>query len=151
MNGQIYLSYWKYFSRIYSIRTILCICKLFNVKKFKIKLLGAYQLASGQPVVRSAFTLDFAIMTNSNTMAVPPSNSPGLIRLRLPSQASINPVPPTRPSPESSPQLFALEQSLRQLIQNLLETAIMVHDLEEGSGELLFQKMYFFSQMLSHF
>ena len=81
-------------------------------------------------------------MTNTDAMAVPPSNSPGLIRLRLPSQASANAAPPPRPPPESSPQLVALEQSLRQLIQSLLETAITVHDLEEGTGELLFQKMY---------
>ena len=74
-------------------------------------------------------------------MAVPPSNSPGLIRLRLPSMSAASSAPPTRLPPESSPQLLALEQSLRQLIQSLLETAIMVHDLEEGSGELLFQKM----------
>ena len=84
-------------------------------------------------------------MTNSDAMAVPPSNMPGLIRLRLPSQASASSAPPSRHPPESSPQLFALEQSLRQLIQSLLETAIMVHDLEEGNGELLFQKMYYLS------
>jgi hypothetical protein len=82
-------------------------------------------------------------LTNPNTMAIPPSNSPGLVRLRLPSQASINTGPPSHLPPDSSPQLLALEQSLRQLIQSLLETAIMVHDLEEGSGELLFQKMYY--------
>jgi hypothetical protein len=81
-------------------------------------------------------------MTNPDAMAVPPSNSPGLIRLRLPSQASIHSVPPPRIPQDSSPQLLALEQSLRQLIQSLLETAIMVHDLEEGTGDLLFQKMY---------
>ena len=81
-------------------------------------------------------------MTNPDTMAVPPSNSPSLIRLRLPSQSSAHTVPPARLPPDSSPHLLALEQSLRQLIQSLLETAIMVHDLEEGSGELLFQKMY---------
>jgi hypothetical protein len=85
-------------------------------------------------------------MTNPNTMAVPPSTSPGLIRLRLPSQSSANSAPPAHLPPESSPELFALEQSLRQLIQSLLETAIMVHDLEEGSGELLFQKMHFFHE-----
>ena len=79
-------------------------------------------------------------MTNPDAMAVPPSNSPGLIRLRLPSQATTNSGPPNRPQ-DSSPQLLALEQSLRQLIQSLLETAIMIHDLEEGSGELLSQKM----------
>jgi hypothetical protein len=45
----------------------------------------------------------------------------------------------------------ALEQSLRQLIQSLLETAIMVHDLEDGSGELLFQKMYLPRVLLFHF
>jgi len=81
-------------------------------------------------------------MTNPNAMAVPPSTSPGLIRLRLPSQASTNSLPPARLPQDSSPQLMALEQSLRQLIQSLLETAIMVHDLEDGSGDLLFQKMY---------
>jgi len=81
-------------------------------------------------------------MTNPDTMAVAPSNSPGLIRLRLPSLSSTNSAPPARLPPDSSPQLLALEQTLRQLIQSLLETAIMVHDLEEGSGELLFQKMY---------
>jgi hypothetical protein len=85
---------------------------------------------------------DPTIMTNPDTMAVPPSNSPGLIRLRLPSQASTNSAPPPRPPPESSPQLVSLEQSLRQLIQSLLEAAITIHDLEEGTGELLFQKMY---------
>jgi hypothetical protein len=82
------------------------------------------------------------IMTNPNAMAVPPSTSPGLIRLRLPSQVSTNSLPPARLPQDSSPQLMALEQSLRQLIQSLLETAIMVHDLEDGSGDLLFQKMY---------
>src|SRR6202035_209276 len=81
-------------------------------------------------------------MTNPDAMAVPPAISPGLIRLRLPSQASINSTPPARLPQDSSPQLLSLEQSLRQLIQSLLETAIMVHDLEEGTGELLFQKMY---------
>jgi hypothetical protein len=81
-------------------------------------------------------------MTNPDTMAVPPSNSPGLIRLRLPSQQSATTLPPSHNPPDSSPQLQQLEQSLRQLIQSLLETAIMVHDLEDGSGELLFQKMF---------
>jgi mediator of RNA polymerase II transcription subunit 10 len=81
-------------------------------------------------------------MTNPDAMAVPPSNSPGLIRLRLPSQSSAHSAPPAHLPPDSSPKLLALEQSLRQLIQSLLETAIMVHDLEEGSGELLFEKMY---------
>jgi hypothetical protein len=83
-----------------------------------------------------------AAMTNPDTMAVPPSNPPGLIRLRLPSQPSTTAAPPSHTPSDSSPQLQALEQSLRQLIQSLLETGIMVHDLEEGSGELLFQKMY---------
>src|SRR5437773_5423251 len=82
-------------------------------------------------------------MTNPDTMAVPPSNSSGLIRLRLSSQAITNSsAQPTCIPQDSSPQLQALEQSLRQLIQSFLETAIMVHDLGEGSGELLFQKMY---------
>ena len=82
-------------------------------------------------------------MTNPDTTGVPPSNSPGLIRLRLPSQAAANSsAQPARLPQDSSPQLQALEQSLRQFIQSLLEAAIMVHDLGEGSGELLFQKMY---------
>jgi len=81
-------------------------------------------------------------MTNPNAMAVPPNNSPGLIRLRLPSQANINAVQQTRPPMDSSPQLQAMEQNLRQLIQSLWETAIMVHDLEEGSANILLQKMY---------
>lgn len=80
--------------------------------------------------------------TNPKDNAVQPSTSPGLVRLRLPSQVSINATPPPHLQSDSSPQLKALEQSLRQLIQSLLETAIMVHDLEDGSGELLFQKMY---------
>lgn len=80
-------------------------------------------------------------MTNPNAMAVPPSNSSGLIRLRLPSQVSTAVAQPDRPPLDSSPQLQVLENNLRQLIQSLWETAIMVHDLEEGSGELLFQKM----------
>jgi hypothetical protein len=83
-------------------------------------------------------------MTNPDTMAVPPSNSPGLIRLRLPSQQSTTTLPPSHNPPDSSPQLQQLEQSLRQLIQSLLETAIMVHDLEDGTGELLFEKMSLF-------
>jgi hypothetical protein len=96
-------------------------------------------------------TADYLAMTNPNAMAVPPSNSPGLIRLRLPSQASTNSIPSARLPQDSSPQLVALEQSLRQLIQSLLETAIMVHDLEDGSGELLFQKMYLPRVLLFHF
>ena len=80
-------------------------------------------------------------MPNADTMAVPPSNSPGLIRLRLPSQQATTTAPPTHTPSDSSPQLQALEQSLRHLIESLLETAITIHDLEEGSGELLFQKM----------
>jgi hypothetical protein len=75
-------------------------------------------------------------------MAVPPSISPGFIRLRLPSQSSASAVQPPRRKLDSTPELFALEQSLRQLIQSLLETGIMVHDLEEGGQELLFGKMY---------
>ena len=102
---------------------------------------AALQQFQSRPVEE---TEQLSTMTNPDTMAVAPSNAPGLIRLRLPSQAatnSTNAAPPRLP-PDSSPQLLALEQSLRQLIQSLLETAIMVHDLEEGSGELLFQKMY---------
>jgi len=89
-------------------------------------------------------------MTNTGENgAAPPSQSPsGLIRLRVPSLALANSTPQTHVAQETSSNLRPLEASLQQLIQSLLETAIMVHDLEEGTGELLFQKIDEFTMYL---